>query len=130
MMLRQIAICATASLLLAACAPTAPSLPPDRSSVNATHSLSESDFEKQDLALSCAMIKYENDGIRAKANKFNNAINKNSKNNQVAAYIARVLFLPAVLATKQNTAEKENLDALQLRFDDSQRLKRFGDYSS
>ena len=130
MMLRQIAICATASLLLAACAGTAPSLPPDRSSVNATHSLSESDFEKQDLALSCAMIKDENDRIRAEANKFNNAINKNSKNNQVAGYITGVLFLPAVLATKQNTAEKENLDALQLRFDTLQRLKRFRDCSS
>jgi hypothetical protein len=54
---------------------------------------------------SCITINDENNCMRAEAKKFNDMINKTAK--QLSYYyIANVLFLPAALAAKQNSAEK------------------------
>lgn len=129
-MIRYLGYCGLVCLIAAGCARNAPELPQDRSSVNAVNGLTKHDFLERDLAMDCAAIVSENKSIRAEADKYNATIQGNRQNNQVAGYIAGVLFLPAALATEQNTAEKARLDKLQHRFDTLQKLKRFRSCSS
>lgn len=110
--------------LLAGCTRGAPDLPPDTSSVNAERQLSEADFSSEDLSLTCADLYREQDAIAAEAETYNASIEGNRQKNQVAGYIAGVVFLPAIVATEHNDAEKADLDRLQERFDLVQGLKR------
>lgn len=119
--------CVAAALVLSACARSAPDLPSDRSSVNAERQVSKIDFSAVDLALSCEAIAREQRGIRDKADAHNQSIRKHRGQNQAASYIAGVIFLPAILATESNEAEKAELDRLQQRHDDLVALRRVRD---
>lgn len=112
------------ALVLAACARSAPELPADRSSVNAAQPLFRSEFKAADLALACDAIANEQREIRSKADAYNRAIDRNRGQNQAMGYIGAVLFLPAVLATEHNEAEKAELDRLQNRHDELIALRR------
>lgn len=112
------------AVLLAACARSAPDLPPDYGSVSAQAKLSADQFTSEDLRLSCNAIQAERAAITDEAGKLTGVIKGNRKRNQVAGYLGGLFLFPLV-AAKENPDEKRRLDALQERWDTLIALQRF-----
>ena len=109
-------------LLLAGCVSEAPPLPQDTTGTTSTHLLSPADFTSVDLALSCADIATERTELKAKMDTANANIKANRVNNEVAGYIAGVVFLPALIATEGNYADKDAIKAAYGRQDTLDKL--------
>ncbi len=116
-------------MLLAACARSAPDLPPDYGSVNASAKLSADQFERADLDKSCVTIVSEQAALTDEAGKLTGVIKGNRKRNQVAGYLGGLFLFPLV-AAKENPGEKRRLDAIQERWDTLIALQRFRDCPS
>lgn len=111
-------------LVVSACARSAPELPPDYGSVNATAKLSASDFDAADLRTTCLGIDAQQDALTEEASSLTGVIKGNRQHNQVAGYLGGMFLLPA-LAAKENPAEKSRLDEIQARWDKLVQLERF-----
>ncbi|MGZ0189848.1 MAG: hypothetical protein ACKVH1_18120 [Alphaproteobacteria bacterium] len=66
--------------------------------------------------LTCSQIEQEQSGIAEKAQHHGASIKSSRQRNQVAGYFS-AFFLPALVAVKQNSSDKEALDSLQMRWD-------------
>ncbi|MBO6784204.1 MAG: hypothetical protein JJ899_13175 [Alphaproteobacteria bacterium] len=117
---------AAAALALAACARSAPELPPDYGSVSATDRLSASDFTSADLRLTCGDIVSEQKAMTETARQLTGVIEANRQHNQVAGYFGGLFLFPLV-AVRENPDEKTKLDRMQDRWDTLTQLKRFKD---
>ncbi len=104
------------SVLLAGCAASAPSLPPDTTSVNRTQSLTLGSFSKQDAALSCTQIAAERQRVDLALAQANGRIEDNRTQNQVAGYFGGLFVLP-LAATDNNDAEKDEITRIYGRRD-------------
>ncbi len=113
-----------AMIALAACARSAPELPPDYGSVNAQAQLSAADFAESDLRMTCGDIVSEQEDMTREARNLTGVIEGNRGRNQIAGYFGG-LFLFPLLAVKENPAEKRKLDTMQARWDTLTQLKRF-----
>ena len=110
---------------VAACARSAPELPPDYGSVDSTTpSPALSDFDEVDAAMSCTAIADEKARLRRKMAQLNAQITGKHGDNQVAGYVGGVLFPPLLLATDHSLDEKEALDKFQDRVDRLALLQR------
>lgn len=118
------AILIAGAVVLAACARSAPDLPPDYGSVSSQAKLSADQFAAADLRLTCNGILAERETITAEAGKLTGVITQNRQHNQVAGYLGG-LFLFPLIATKENPDEKRRLDAIQVRWDTLIALQRF-----
>jgi hypothetical protein len=105
-----------ALLLLAGCAGSAPSLPPDTTSVNRSRTLTLADFAEADRTLSCDAIGNERRQIADTVAAANARIEANRTKNQVAGYFAGLFIVPAI-ATEGNYAEKDEIARLSQRKD-------------
>ena len=108
---------AALGLLVAGCAGQSSELPPDYGSVNAEKTLGLQDFEPGDEAMSCAAISDEMIQIDGQVAGYKGNIKANLKKNQIAGYVAGTLFLPAVLATENNSEDKDAIAELIARKD-------------
>lgn len=103
---------------VAACAGSAPELPPDYGSVNsATDRPALSDFDEIDAALPCDAIGDEKSRIRQKMARLNAEISGKHGDNEVTGYFAGVIFPPLALAADHSLEEKEALEKFQHRLD-------------
>ncbi len=109
---------------LTACARSAPDLPTDFGSVNATKRLQASDFTKVDLAKSCADIAQEREDLDRRNHLAEAEIKADRTQNQVAGYFAALFILP-VVAVDTNEKQVALLDSNQARIDQLLRLSRF-----
>jgi hypothetical protein len=122
---RNGALIATVGLLVAlgGCARSAPSLPPDVGSVTPATALSDSDFSPADLTLACPAIGAEQQAIVDHARTLTGSIEANRTHNQVVGYFGG-LFLVPLVAARTNSGEKDQLDAMQARWDTLEMLER------
>lgn len=104
------------ALSLGGCAASAPSLPPDTTSVNRTQSITLDAFSPEDAALPCEQIAAQRQDIDRQMRGANGKIEENRTQNQVAGYLGAQLLLPLV-ATESNQAEKDQIKALYVRQD-------------
>ena len=109
---------------LAACARSAPELPPDSGSTHATESLQMEQLEPAEAAASCTEIANSLSRNKREADALEAQIAGNRGQNQATAYIGGVLFLPALLATEGDYDAKDGLDRLQRERDRLIALKR------
>jgi hypothetical protein len=112
---------ALAAGLLAGCAASAPSLPPDTTGLNRQRELRLEEFAKEDAALSCDEIAGQRQTLAAEMRAANERIEANRKQNQVAGYFG-ALFLVPYVATEGNYAEKDAVTRLYARQDTLIRL--------
>ncbi len=111
---------AVAALLLAGCSSAAPPLPPDTTSINRTHDLTINDFTPEAQAMSCGDIADERQKIADAMKGANDAIAGNRTRNEVAAGIfdlGGLVAAPALLASNNNDAEKDQITKLYARRD-------------
>ena len=113
--------------ILAACARSAPELPPDYGSSSAQESLTLEQFDPVEAALDCEAIDKRMAMIKSEQAQYEARIRGNRSQNQAATYIGSVLFLPALLATEGDHAAKKELDRLQAQWDRMTGLKRLKD---
>ena len=112
---------------LAACARSAPDLPPDYWSTNPSDKIALADFEPTDARMSCVEITKEHDGLEQEMEELEAEIRSNRRQNQVAGYFLSVglpLTLPAAGAVDHDTEEKQQLDQDQARMDKLSHLAR------
>ncbi len=112
-------------LALTACARSAPELPTDYASVNATSSLSDADFEQVDINATCEEVAAEKEGVLADYAMLEQQITSSRQEEQTAGYLSAVLFPPAALAIDRKEDEKERLDEMQARLDTLSALQRY-----
>lgn len=106
--------------LLLGCASDAPPLPPDTTSINRTRDLSLQDFTPEAQAMTCDQIAAERRQIATTMQQDNDKIAGNRTRNQTAVgFVAfgGLLAAPALLATDDNPAEKDQITALYKRQD-------------
>lgn len=116
--LRRLAIIAP---LLSGCATSAPTLPADTTSIDRQSTVALSDFPAKDQAMSCQDIAAERQMIENGKAAANSEIEGNRTRNQVAGYLGGLYVLP-LLATENNTAEKDKIAVLYQRQDTLIRL--------
>ena len=112
------------SIVAAACARSAPDLPPDYGSINATQEISLDAFSEQDANASCTEINAEQERVQVEFAAIENAITSTRQDDQTAGYLAAILLPPAGLAIEQKTERKEQLDHMQARLDELNALSR------
>src|SRR5689334_16583498 len=81
---------------LAGCATSAPTLPPDTTSINRSRSLAVEDFTPQARAMSCTDIALERQKISNAMKTANAVIEGNRTRNQIAGYFAALYIVPIV----------------------------------
>ena len=113
-----------ALLLVAACARNSPALPPDLSHLPADQRLLVGDADSPEARMDCAALKEEAARNRASKQQYEGVIVANRGQNQAAAYVGGVLFVPALLATRNDDEAKQNLDQLQAQADRIDRLSK------
>lgn len=96
-------------LLLAGCARSAPSLPSSNASA--------ANLSADEKAMTCELANERLGTNKLAAQKLEQEIASNRQSNQTAGYLAGALFPPLALATESNSAEKIDLDRLQLERD-------------
>lgn len=105
-----------AAALATGCATSAPSLPPDTTSVDHGGQPTLAEFGEHDRTLSCDNIANEwhatNDAIAAN----NRVIEGNRTQNQVAGYFGALFIVPAI-ATNNNDSEKDKIVQINQRRD-------------
>ena len=74
--------------------------------------------------MDCAALKEEAARNRASKQQYEGVIVANRAQNQAAAYVGGVLFVPALLATRNDDEAKQNLDQLQTQADRIDRLSK------
>ncbi len=104
------------ALSLTGCARSAPDLPPDTSGKSPKEAASLLGISQSDFGLGCVEIINEKENLTRKHDIEEATIRSNRTNNQVAGYFG-TFFPPAYLATESNSASKDRLDSIQLRFD-------------
>ncbi len=104
--------------LTAACARSAPDLPPDYASVNARQELSLESFNDKDAKATCEEIAAERDQIKADYVALERQVTSTRGQDQTAGYLSAVLFPPAALLIDQNKDAKKVLDGWQARLDE------------
>lgn len=117
-------VLALSAFAITACARSAPELPPDYGSVNASAKLSADSFDAADLHLTCPDIDQQQDALTDEASQLTGVIKGNRRHNQVAGYLGGLFLLPA-LAARENPEEKSRLDSIQVRWDELIQLERF-----
>ena len=75
-----------------------------------------------DRELSCDQIEQARDAVTASMKQAIGKIEANRTQNRVAAYAGAVFFLPLLLATEGNKAEREEIDRLYERRDSLAKL--------
>ncbi|MCG8490057.1 MAG: hypothetical protein MI743_00445 [Sneathiellales bacterium] len=108
---------------LCACARSAPDLPPDLQAKSAGEAAEILKITDKDLALDCTQIQEEMQNLKKEHDIHETTIRTLRGQNQAATYLG-LFFLPAYLATDNNSVEKEKLDAIQKRFDQLYYLKK------
>lgn len=115
---------AVSVLAVSACARSAPDLPTDYGSVNASAKLSADSFDAADLRLTCPDINQQQDALTNEASQLTGIIKGHRQHNQVAGYLGGLFLFPA-LAAKENPQEKTRLNGIQSRWDKLTQLERF-----
>jgi len=100
-------------LLIAGCQSGAPTLPPDTTSVNATHTVTAADFSSEDAALDCGQIQTERRRIADAMQAAIQRIDADRTQNQVAGYFLGVLYF-APYAASQGTTHPQKAEIAQL----------------
>lgn len=90
---------------LCACAGSAPSLPPDTTSVDRTRTLDLSSFNSNDASLSCAAIADERQTIATAIKETNNRISDDRVRDQVVTY-----FVPITGPVLNSTHEADRAE--------------------
>lgn len=114
-------VIAGATLALAACATSAPSLPPDRASGSPGAAATIDSFSDHDRAMTCDDVAKEWSDTNAALAANNSAIESNRTQNQVAGYFGAMLIMP-LAATDNNDPEKAKIAATYQRRDTLIRL--------
>jgi hypothetical protein len=109
-------------LLIAGCARNAPPLPPDLSHLPPEQRLLTGDAESPEGRMDCLALQQEAALNRAQIRQYEGVILANRGHNQAVGYIAGVVFVPALLAVKNDDDAKKNLDQLQAKADRIDRL--------
>ncbi|MBL4907670.1 MAG: hypothetical protein JKX94_09495 [Sneathiella sp.] len=104
------------AIFVVSCARSAPDLPPDTHGKSPEEAAILLNISDKDMALECLQIDKERKELSQIHSGQEAKIRSNRTNNQVAGYLG-TFFLPAYLATKHNSAAKDKLDAIQIRFD-------------
>lgn len=104
--------------LIAACARSAPDLPPDYASVNARQELSLEDFNDKDAMATCEEIAAERNQIKANYVTLERQVTSTRRQDQTVGYLSAVLFPPAAILINQNKDAKKVLDEWQARVDE------------
>ena len=104
--------------LIAACARSAPDLPPDYASVNARQELSLEDFNDKDAMATCEEIAAERNQIKANYVTLERQVTSTRRQDQTVGYLSAVLFPPAAILINQNKDAKKVLDEWQARLDE------------
>jgi hypothetical protein len=113
-------------LLVAACQGTAPELPPDTTAVNATRTMTLSDFTREDAKLTCLQIQTERRGIANAMLVANQKIDADRTQNQVAGYFLGILyFVPYAAAQGTTHPQKAEVARLYARQDTLIKLASF-----
>ena len=111
-------------LTIGACASSAPPLPMDTTASNSRGIVSQRSFTASDLSKNCADIKMEQMSNADKMASDNKAIAANRKQNEVAGYLGGMILVP-LIATENNSAEKDDIAMLQRRQDVLLKLSAF-----
>ncbi len=88
--------------LTAACARSAPDLPPDYASVNARQELSLEDFNDKDAMTTCEEIAAERDKIKTDHVALERQVTSTRRQDQTVGYLSAVLFPPAAILINLN----------------------------
>ena len=105
------------------CSTSAPSLPPDTTSVNRTRTLSIDEFSAPDRAMSCQQVADEDGKIMHDMTVAESAIKSARVGNQAALYLSSFFLLPA-LAVRTHESEKDLLQRAPGRRDTLRNLAR------
>lgn len=111
-------------MLIAGCARNAPPLPPDLSHLPPEQRLLAGDAESPEGRMDCPALQQEAEQSRAQIRQYEGVILANRGQNQAAGYIGAALFLPALLAVRNDDDAKKNLDQLQAKADRIDRLRK------
>ncbi len=103
--------------LTAACARSAPDLPPDYASVNARQELSLEDFNDKDAMATCEEIAAERNQIKANYVTLERQVTSTRRQDQTVGYLSAILLPPAAILIDQNKDAKKVLDEWQARLD-------------
>lgn len=104
-------------LIVTGCARNAPSLPPDLEGDASAISTAMSNVPQDIQQMTCKQINAEIENLAEHDSYLEQQIKENRGKNQVAGYIAGVIFLPALLATENDDGTKTLLDENQKRRD-------------
>lgn len=111
-------------LMAAGCARNAPPLPPDLGHLPPEQRLLAGDAESSEGRMDCPALQQEAAQNRAQIRQYEGVILANRGHNQAVGYIGGVVFVPALLAVKNDDDAKKNLDQLQAKADRIDRLAK------
>ena len=110
------------ALLVGACARAAPALPPNLSDRPPEQRLLAGDADSAEAKLDCRGLAQELARNRQTAERLEGVIASNRGQNQAAACLGGVFFLPLLIAIKPDSDVKSALDQLQAQLDRIDRL--------
>jgi hypothetical protein len=109
-------------ILTAGCARNAPPLPPDLGHLPPDQRLLTGDAESPEGRMDCPALQQEAAQNRAQIRQYEGVILANRGHNQAVGYIGAAIFVPVLLAAKNDDDAKKNLDQLQAKADRIDRL--------
>ena len=124
-LLSKIAFTLFVVLFLNSCAKNAPSLPKDYGSVESSEKLTEEDFDKEFLKLTCKDISLQLMKLDSINKKNINKINSTRVEDQATGYVASVLFPPLWFAIDKHSDTKDKIDEVYRQKDKLFKLQSY-----